>query len=305
MRVAGLIVAALLLTGVVAACGSAEQAASGSRVVLEASGFDGREVEDGDLDRAVEILEKRLDKLGLDDAKVERSGETIEVELPDDRRKAVLPVLIRPGRLELYDLQGDLVDSSKDAQGFPLARTSTPDVPAGAVLVTCGRSERYCPGVQEVPAKTYFYVFKYQPTDAEHAIPEMTGEDFKAESIRQDFETQTNEPIVLFDFTPQGGRKFQEVTRSLAQRGQALWTRYGGVRENWLQQFAIVLDREIRSAPTIDFRDNPDGIPPGNGAQITGIGSLVEARELALVLRTGALPVALHPVSDKPSPTRY
>ncbi|HET7856677.1 MAG TPA: hypothetical protein VFL41_09500, partial [Gaiellaceae bacterium] len=278
-------------------CGSRQQAASGSWVVLEASGFDGRDVEDADLDRAVKVLRKRMDKVGLAEARLERDGERIKVELPEKLRKDVLPVLIRPGRLELYDLQGDLLDSSKDAQGFPLARTSKLELPPGAVLVTCGRAERYCPGIQEVPAKTYFYVFKYQPTDAEHPIPEMTGKDFEAGSIRQDFDTHTNEPIVFFDFTPEGGQKFLEVTRTLAERGQRLWTRYGGVRENWLQQFAIVLDREIKSAPTIDFRDNPAGIPPDNGAQITGIGSLVEARELALVLKTGALPVELRPVS--------
>jgi preprotein translocase subunit SecD len=288
---------AALLIGIVTGCGPADEARSGSgtRVVLEASGFDGQAVKDGDLERAVEVLSKRLDKVGLHDAKVERTGETIQVELPDER-KEVLPALIRPGRLELYDLQGDLVEASKDAQGFPLARTSKPNVPPNAVLVTCGRAERYCPGVMEEPSKTYFYVFRYEPADDEHPIPEMTGTDFKPESIRQEFDSTVGEPIVFFDFTPKGGRKFQKVTRELAKRGQRLWTRNGGEPEIWSQQFAIVLDREIRSAPTIDFRDNPVGIPPDNGAQITGIGSLEEARELALVLQTGALPVALKPV---------
>src|SRR5207302_7029381 len=54
--------------------------------------------------------------------------------------------------------------------------------------------------------------------------------------------------------------------------------------------FAIVLDREIRSAPTIDFTTDPGGIPGNNGAQITGIGNVKEAKNLALVLQTGALP---------------
>ena len=51
-----------------------------------------------------------------------------------------------------------------------------------------------------------------------------------------------------------------------------------------------MLDREIRSAPTIDFNQNPNGIPGNNGAQITGIGNITEAKNLALVLQTGALP---------------
>ena len=57
------------------------------------------------------------------------------------------------------------------------------------------------------------------------------------------------------------------------------------------QHFAIVLDREIQSWPSIDFNDYPNGISGGNGAQITGDFTIGEARDLALVLQTGALPV--------------
>src|SRR6185503_5124980 len=55
--------------------------------------------------------------------------------------------------------------------------------------------------------------------------------------------------------------------------------------------FAIVLDGEIKSWPQIDYKQYPDGIDPINGAQITGLQSLGEAKDLALVLQTGALPV--------------
>ena len=58
-----------------------------------------------------------------------------------------------------------------------------------------------------------------------------------------------------------------------------------------LDSFAIVLDGEIKSAPTVDPDENPDGIPGDNGAQITGIGDVGEAKDLALVLQTGALPI--------------
>jgi SecD/SecF fusion protein len=59
-----------------------------------------------------------------------------------------------------------------------------------------------------------------------------------------------------------------------------------------VQHFAIVLDREIQSTPYIDYCVNPDGIPGDNGAQIDMGGSgLGDAKKLALVLQTGALPV--------------
>ena len=57
------------------------------------------------------------------------------------------------------------------------------------------------------------------------------------------------------------------------------------------QHFAIVLDREIKSWPSIDWNQYPNGISGTNGAQITGIGDTSEAKDLALVLQTGALPV--------------
>src|SRR5439155_1335199 len=59
------------------------------------------------------------------------------------------------------------------------------------------------------------------------------------------------------------------------------WLR--GKLQNSPQHFAIVLDGEIRSFPQIDYTDSSlsDGIDPINGAQITGIGSLREAKDLA------------------------
>src|SRR5205823_10007402 len=61
---------------------------------------------------------------------------------------------------------------------------------------------------------------------------------------------------------------------------------------NTPQHFAIVLDNEIRSFPQIDYEKYPTGIDPtGGGAEISGIPSISEAKDLAIVLQTGALPV--------------
>ncbi len=52
-----------------------------------------------------------------------------------------------------------------------------------------------------------------------------------------------------------------------------------------------MLDGRLESTPFIDYRANPDGIDPaGNGAEISNIQSYDEAKDLALVLATGALP---------------
>src|SRR5207244_10204382 len=105
---------------------------------------------------------------------------------------------------------------------------------------------------------------------------------------------QTNQPVVLMQFTGKGKKIFHDITRTEAQRGATACAGQSdqAAIQRCAQHFAIVLDRQIQSVPYIDFRRNPDGIPGDNGAQIEmGGGSLGDAKRLALVLQTGALPV--------------
>ena len=104
----------------------------------------------------------------------------------------------------------------------------------------------------------------------------MTGADLKLSGTRQDFDTTTGEPIVTMQFTGEGADKFGEITDEEADRGKLLTNTVGGGQEIF-QHFAIVLDREIKSWPQIDWKQYPNGISGSNGAQITGIGDLQEA----------------------------
>jgi SecD/SecF fusion protein len=161
-------------------------------------------------------------------------------------------------------------------------------VPEGRIVITCGgpnASAAICPGGPQGqganPAVKNYYLFNYDPISKTHPIPEMTGADLQLSGTRQDFD-QNGQPNVLIDFTGKGSHKFQEITRGLYQRGQFRQTP---------QNFAIVLDGEIASFPQIDFRDSTLSNGISGSAQITGIRSLGEAKRLALVLQTGALPV--------------
>jgi SecD/SecF fusion protein len=160
-------------------------------------------------------------------------------------------------------------------------------VPQKTIILTCGIGERYCPSVGEDPDQNYYYLLLYQPRDKEKPVPEMTGNDLKLSGTRQDFGTN-GEAIVLMDFTDKGAGKFHEVTRDIVESSRF---RSSQGRGEVLDSFAIVLDGRIKSAPTVDPDENPDGIPGDNGAQITGIGDVGEAKDLALVLQTGALPI--------------
>ncbi|HEX9416232.1 MAG TPA: protein translocase subunit SecD [Gaiellaceae bacterium] len=164
-------------------------------------------------------------------------------------------------------------------------------VPFNRIVITCGTDTVVCPGTG-TPTQTYYYLFKFEPENKEQPIPEMTGEDLKLSGTKADFD-QNNQPVVLMSFTGKGGDLFQKITAQEAQRGKAAWIQAGSPSDAqpYFQSFAIVLDNEIKSFPTIDFQQYPNGIGGSGGAQITGLNGIGEAKRLALVLQTGALPV--------------
>jgi SecD/SecF fusion protein len=110
-----------------------------------------------------------------------------------------------------------------------------------------------------------------------------------------------NEPVVSFGFTDSGRDAFQEVTRAIAQRGQA--QAIGPVSAEEAGQlsghFAVVLDNEVKTRPIINFAENPDGIDGRTGAQISGgFKDVNEAQDLATTLQIGALPISLKLISQ-------
>jgi SecD/SecF fusion protein len=169
-------------------------------------------------------------------------------------------------------------------------------VPEKMAVILCTSQEVVCPGNSPQNGNTvppprgdnaYYYLVKHDKSDTSccdiKGVPQMTGSDLKLSGTRQDFDPSTNEPVVLMQFTGSGSDKFRKVTAEEYQRGNA--------RNDLPQHFAIVLDREIRSFPQIDpTKSDLAGGISGN-AEISGIGSIKEAKDLALVLQTGALPV--------------
>jgi SecD/SecF fusion protein len=159
-------------------------------------------------------------------------------------------------------------------------------VPENMVVVTCGTGAVVCPGGPSgggvPPDRTYYYLFKYDPPN----VPQMTGEDLQLSGTRADFDTSpgaSGRPIVTMEFTGKGSGKFERITRDE-------WIR-GKLRQQ-PQHFAIVLDREIKTFPQIDYTDSSlSGGIGGGRAQIQGLDSFQEAKDIALVLQTGALPV--------------
>jgi preprotein translocase subunit SecD len=126
---------------------------------------------------------------------------------------------------------------------------------------------------------------------------ELSGSDIK--DPKQTFDQQTNEPIVTFDFTDKGRDAFARVTRREAQRGAQVPRPPGTDIQATFQKFAIALDGQLVSLATIDYQQNPEGIPGDTGAQINGIGDITQTQELARNLAARPLPLDLVPVSSR------
>jgi SecD/SecF fusion protein len=171
-------------------------------------------------------------------------------------------------------------------------------VPHNTVVISCSaKSSAVCPGDPAglpVGGGTDYYLFKKgpYPNSRYGPFPNMTGKDLKLSGTREDFDPTTGAPVVLMQFTGRGNKIFHDVTRNIVVRGSI---------QKAQQHFAIVLDNEIRSWPQVDYTDQSlrDGInPAGTGAQITGMSGANEAKNLALVLQTGALPVNFVPLEN-------
>jgi SecD/SecF fusion protein len=172
-------------------------------------------------------------------------------------------------------------------------------VPENRTVISCDAATG-CPGVQQGDiAPSYYYLFKYYPDRAVTPIPEANGKDLNNGAISAQIGTQAGQgaAFVQLGFKSEGNKKFHDITRAEAQRGAALAAAAGqtssdpNVIQQYAQHFAIVLDGKLQSTPYIDYKQNPDGIDPsGGGAEISNIQSIGQAKDLALVLKSGALP---------------
>src|SRR4051812_28308558 len=124
--------------------------------------------------------------------------------------------------------------------------------------------------------------------------PGLSGTEIKNPEQGTDT-TLGNDPTVTFNFTSQGRKAFQTITRRVAHRGAD--NALGQDPLQTSQHFAIALDNALVSSPYINWRENPDGIDGSTGAQISGSFTIQTAQDLAKILKIGALPLRLSEVS--------
>ncbi len=204
------------------------------------------------VDQSIEVVRRRVDELGTTEPNIQRQGEDrILVEAPGGDPEQLKALVGTTAQLTFH-----LVDTSVN----PNAILERGRAPAGKMLLMTSEANEFEPGVPYVVDEA----------------PLITGEDLT--DAQPAFEQQTNEPVVTFQMTTSGARRFCDVT-----------TREAAART----PFAIVLDDEVVSAPSIR-----EPICGGAG-QISGSFSVQSANELAILLRAGALPAALTLVEER------
>ena len=311
------------------------------------------------VNRSIDIMRERVDKLGVSEPEIQRSGrDQIAVGLPDvknaqraqkqvgkvaqlffyDWEKNVLGPDLKPnpgdpnttggpqagqvGGLSLYDAvkraskrppihddnnttndqyylfgpapQHRLISGPEDTEAdlySELPRQRKPPnsevvkVNTGTVVVKGEKPDKAPKGTPD----TYFVL---------NDDPALNGTEIKNPEQNTDQGAGgTGAPIVTFEFTDKGRKKWENVTREIAQRGLSLQVP-GQSPDASFQHFAAVLDDEIITAPFISYVDNPDGIDGRQGSQIEGGFTISSAQDLAKLLKTGALPVKLELISQ-------
>jgi preprotein translocase subunit SecD len=206
-----------------------------------------REVQERAMLQALEVIRRRVDDpgTGIPESVVTRQGdERILVQIPG---VSVVPDIFKQtGFLEFKIVE----DAEGSENGEELLRARYPEgLPEGTEIVfERDRETSRVLGAYLVPS-----------------APDITG-DFLSDA-RVAFDSRRSEWMVRFTWNAEGGRIFGELTgRSIGE------------------PLAVILDRQIYSAPVIRDRISREG-------QITGNFTSQEAADLAVILRAGALPI--------------
>ncbi|MBQ4493880.1 MAG: protein translocase subunit SecD [Elusimicrobiaceae bacterium] len=236
----------------------------GSSLLLEldVSKLEGNESLNESMQRAIEIVRNRIDQYGVGEIPITKQGDKwISVQLPGIANPEQAEALI--GKTAMLEFR--LVDESAKAQEA-LQKVSELEEPFNAEGTLTAEAQALVPeGITIMRSKDGSFL----PVTATAAV---TGADL------EDARITTGEygyPAVSFTFNGAGAKKFGELTG-----------------RNLHKQLAIVLDNTIQSAPSINSRITREG-------QITGRFTMNEAKQLAIVLRAGALPAPVRIIEKR------
>ena len=214
-----------------------------------------RQLREESVVQAQQTIERRVNELGVAEPSIARQGQ-------DGNQILVqLPGLEDVGRAKEIIGKTGLLELKLVEQGpFPSEEAArqaySNNVPPDLMIVP-GTSDPANAGAA-APGSTIYYVVR--------RVAPITGRDLRTARPSLD---QNNQPAVSFTLSNDGAKRMGALTE-----------------QNIGRSLAIVLDNKVFSAPRIDGRITDNG-------QIFGSFTTQEAQDLALVLRSGALPAEL------------
>ncbi len=214
-------------------------------------------------DQALETIRNRIDQFGVAEPTIQRQGkDEIVIQLPGIKDpKRAIELIGKTAQLEfkLLDeespLWNELPVSVKPAEEEEFLKRFNSRLPEGDEILFQRIVDKQTGEVYKRP-----YILKKEVL--------LTGE--LLTDARVQIDSRFNEPYVSLTFNSLGAKIFEDVTG-----------------KNVKKRLAIVLDGNVYSAPVIQERIS------GGNAQITGSFTMDEAKDLAIVLRAGALPAPL------------
>ncbi|MBA3653878.1 MAG: protein translocase subunit SecD [Actinobacteria bacterium] len=231
------------------------------------------------LNQSISIIRNRVDALGVAEPDISRLGRNIVVQLPGVKNKErALEIVGQTAELRFRPVLSLL--PPYDATP-PKPKTTT--TVAGATTTSAPGPTTTTTALEQIPTSTKEEDDPKNPVVLPEIVKgkivqryqlgpsELTGRVVKSASARAP--TATGSWTVEVNFTSDGARQFDDMAKSYYQ-----------------QSVAIVLDGVVKSAPRIQEQQF------GGTATISGGGSGFgerEAKDLALVLRFGSLPVQL------------
>ncbi|MEX2618860.1 MAG: protein translocase subunit SecD [Egibacteraceae bacterium] len=255
----------------------------------------GQEVDEEVLEQTVTVIRQRIDALGVAEPDIARQGENILVQLPGAADQAEAEEVVgRTAQLQFRPVRtiippdGPAYDETPDCDTL-LADLVGPADPAEPTVLCespAGASEEGVPDDQgEIPVGERV---KYDLGPAT-----VVGADVADARAAPDQATGLQWQVNL-SLSGEGAASFQESTAELACEPSGSPQR----------RFAIILDNTVDSAPQVSESVACEQGIAGGEATITIGGGEEEARDLALLLRAGALPIQLEvATSQNVSPT--
>jgi SecD/SecF fusion protein len=249
----------------------------GTQIVLETSDSPTTQANAESTDRALEVLRRRVDALGVAEPTLARSGERrIVVELPDvqaPRRAA--EVIGRTAQLTFHPVLAAEAPTASPSPTPPGSPGATP------------RPSPTRPTVVDPRRETVLSDEEGQPLRLGPAA--LTGEGVGDAAARTDPQQPALGWFVTIDFRGGGGRAWEQVTANAACQP------IGDPK----RRVAIVLDNQIISSPQVEQTVQCRVGIVGGSTQITGQFTPEEATDLALLIKGGALPVPVQIIEQR------